>query len=78
MTATPVLPAEIQAYFDGFRPADLLTMRFDPVRGLYGQKALVVPALVDLLMRELGASRLVTVPQEMTTGHVLTKLGAAR
>jgi hypothetical protein len=29
---------------------------------------------VDLLLRELGATRLVTVPQEVTTGHVLRKL----
>jgi len=33
-----------------------------------------VPLLVDLLLRELGATRLVIVPQEITTGHVLRKL----
>jgi len=44
------------------------------LRGLYGQKALVVPALADLLLGELGASRLVTVPQEVTTGNILTQL----
>ena len=39
-----------------------------------GQKTLAVAALVDLLFRELGARRLVMVPQELTTGHILAKL----
>jgi hypothetical protein len=48
---------------------------------LYGQKALVVPALAELLLRELGAERLVMVPQETTTGLILAQLprqGGAR
>ena len=74
MTAVPVRPAELTAYLRTIRPADFDTLKTDPVRGIYGQKALVVPLLVDLLLRELGATRLVIVPQEITTGHVLRKL----
>ena len=74
MTAPPVRPAEIAAYFRGIRPADFAALKSDPVRGLYGPKALVNPALADLLLRELGGHRLVTVPQETTTGHILTRL----
>jgi hypothetical protein len=74
MTAAPVKAAEVATYLRGIRPADFAALKSQPVRGLYGEKALVVPALVDLLLRELGATRLVTVPQEVTTGHVLRKL----
>jgi hypothetical protein len=74
MTAPPVRPAEITAYSRGLRPADLAALKSDPARGLYGPKALVNPALADLLLRELGGRRLITVPQESTTGHILTRL----
>jgi hypothetical protein len=74
MTAPPVRPAEIAAFLRGIRPSDLAALKGEPVRGLYGSKALVNPALADLLLRELGGSRLVTVPQESTTGNILTRL----
>lgn len=74
LTAAPLQPAEISAYLAGIEPVDFKTLTSEPVRSLYGQKALVVPALVDLLLRELSASRLVMVPQELTTGHLLAKL----
>jgi hypothetical protein len=41
---------------------------------MYGQRAAVVPALVDLLFRELGAARLMVVPQSGSTGYILAKL----
>src|SRR5260370_486159 len=68
--------AEVAAFLRGIRAGDFTTLKGEPVRTLYGQKALVVPALVDLLLRELGARRLVVVPQEGTTGHILTRLSA--
>lgn len=74
MTALPLSPAEVQSYLRGMRPGDFKALTSDPVRGMYGQKALVTPALAELLLGELGASRLVTVPQEVTTGHILTRL----
>jgi hypothetical protein len=74
MTAAPLSKAEVQSYLRGIGPADFKALRNEPVRGLYGQKALVTPALAELLLGELGATRLVTVPQEVTTGHLLTRL----
>jgi hypothetical protein len=73
LTADPIRPADVTAYLDGIRPADFKRLTSEPARSLYGQKALVVPALVDLLFRELAATRLVMVPQETTTGHILAK-----
>jgi len=77
MTAPPLTSAEVGTYLRGIGPSDLKALTSDPVRGLYGQKALVTPALAALLLEELGASRLVTVPQEVTTGHILTRLRSA-
>jgi hypothetical protein len=74
MAAPPVLPAEIAVFSREIRPADFEALKSNPVRGLYGPKALVNPALADLLLRELGGRRLITVPQESTTGHILTRL----
>jgi hypothetical protein len=76
MTADPLAKAELQSYVRGVGPGDFKALTSEPVRGLYGQKALVVPVLAELLLDELGASRLVTVPQEGTTGHVLTRLAS--
>ena len=76
MTATPLEKEEGQSYLRAVGPGDFKALTGEPVRGLYGQKALVVPALVELLLDELGADRLVTVPQEGTTGHILTRLAS--
>jgi len=73
LTADPLRPADVAAYLDGIAPSDFKLLTSEPARSLYGQKALVVPALVDLLFRELGVDRLVMVPQETTTGHILAK-----
>ncbi len=77
MIAPPLRGSEVAAYLRALGPADFTTLKSDPVRALYGQKALVVPALVDLLLRELGARRLVVVPQEATIGHILSKAAMA-
>ncbi|PYR59109.1 MAG: hypothetical protein DMF85_08750 [Acidobacteria bacterium] len=74
MAAAPLSRAELTAYFSSIGPADFKTLAGEPVRTLYGQKALVVPALVELLLRELGARQLVMVPQENASGHMLAKL----
>jgi hypothetical protein len=78
LTAPPIRAAELSSFFSGIQSADFKALTSEPIRSLYGQKALVVPALVDLLFRELGATRLVMVPQENTTGHMLSKLGRSR
>jgi len=74
MTAPPILPGELRAFAQKMSAADFKTLTSDPAKGLYGQRALVVPALVDLLMHELGLRQLVMIPHEITTGHILAKL----
>lgn len=74
VTARPITAPELRAYLAGLGTPDLKALTAEPIRGLYGQKALVVPALVDVLMRALGAERLVMVPQEAITGYALAKL----
>jgi hypothetical protein len=74
MTARPIAAAELAAFKAGIGLADFKMLTTDPVKGLYGQRALVNPALVDLLMRELGLRQLVMVPQEITTAHILARL----
>ena len=74
MSAAPLKSTELEAYFDGITPEDFRLLTSEPIRSLYGQKALVVPALAELLLRELGAERLVMVPQETKTGLILAQL----
>ena len=74
MCAAPLKSTELEAYFAGITPEDFRLLTSEPIRSLYGQKALVVPALAALLLRELGAERLVMVPQETTTGLILAQL----
>ena len=74
MCAAPLRSTELDAYFAGITPEDFRLLTSEPIRSLYGQKALVVPALAELLLRELGAERLVMVPQETTTGLILAQL----
>ncbi len=74
MTDRPVQRTELQAFIKGVGAADFKTLTTDPVRSLYGQKTLAVPALVDMLMGELGLRELVIVPQETTTGQILAAL----
>jgi hypothetical protein len=74
MTAPPIQPSELRAFAAGISATDFKALMTEPVRSRYGQKALVVPSLVDLLIRELGLRQLVMVPQETTTGQILAKL----
>jgi Ppx/GppA phosphatase family protein len=70
---------EIGAYLRSLSEASqLLQLRADPVRALYGNKALVVPVLFDVLMRELDVDTLVLTPAEMPTGYILAKAGRPR
>ena len=57
LVAPPLAPGEIAAYLEGLSPADVDALEAEPVAGLYGQRALATPALVGLLVRELGLMR---------------------
>jgi len=74
LSAAPMTPAEITAYFDSLGPSDFTALTTEPIRSMYGQRVAVVPALVELLLHELGATRLMMVPQAGSTGHILSKL----
>ena len=75
LMTTVLMPSEVGKFFtEVIKPADFTSLRTDPVRGLYGEKALANAALVDLLVTELGLTSIVLVPQEMPTGYVLGKL----
>jgi hypothetical protein len=55
-------------------PAEFDALRKEPVRGLYGEKALANAVLLDVLAQELGVKTIVLVPQEMPAGYTLFKL----
>ena len=66
--------AQIGEYLHSLRgSSQWLQLRTDPIRAIYGNKALVVPALFDELMRELGVDSVVLTPAEMPAGYVLAK-----
>lgn len=68
--------AQISDYLHSLgESSQLLQLQADPVRGLYGNKALVVPALLDVLMRDLGVDTVVLTSAEMPTGYILAKAG---
>jgi hypothetical protein len=74
---TAVLSAgELKRYLDSIDAGQFAQLRTEPVRGIYGTKAMVVPALLELLSRELAVERVVLAPHEMPTGYILAKLAA--
>ena len=52
-------------------------LRGDAVKRVYGYKMLAWPALVDLLVKELGITTVVLVPQEMPEGMIVQGLMAS-
>lgn len=67
--------SEVAAYLASLETgAGFQQLRSDPIRRLYGNKALVVPALLDVLTRDLGIDSVVLTPAETGTGYILTKL----
>jgi hypothetical protein len=45
---------------------------------MYGEKLLANTVLVDMLMKEIGITTVVLVPQEMPAGYIVVKLGLAK
>ncbi len=54
-------------------PSQLAQLLADPVRPRYGNKALVVPALLDVLTSDLGVDKVVLTATEMPAGYILAK-----
>ena len=72
---TVLQPAEIDAFFAKVvTPADFDALRQQPVREIYGEKALANTVLVDTLIEQLGIRAVVLVPQEMPAGYILSKI----
>ena len=44
------------------------------MRTLYGEKVLANTVLLDTLVKELGLTTVVLVPQEMPAGYILAKI----
>lgn len=71
--------AQIDGYLRSLSgSSQLRELRAEPIRGLYGNKALVVPALFEVLIRELGADTVVLTSAEMPSGYILAKTGGKR
>jgi hypothetical protein len=72
---TLMSPAEIDGWFTTVvKPADYDALRTKAVRDLYGEKALANTVLVDTLVKQLGLTTIVLVPQEMPAGYILAKV----
>ena len=71
MVADPVGFYDLNDYLRGITPQDFKTLKSEPVRSLYGQRAMVVPVLLRLLIRELEPQRVIMSAQEATTGYIL-------
>jgi hypothetical protein len=74
MASPPIQLSDLQAFIRTLGPADFQALKSDPIKGIYGQRALVTPVLMDLLMSELGLRRLIIVPQEIATGQILARM----
>jgi hypothetical protein len=68
-------PAEITRFLaETGRAPEFGALRQEPVRSLYGEKALANAVLLDVVAQALGVKTIVLVPQEMPAGYILFKL----
>jgi hypothetical protein len=74
ITADPIAPGELTSFLASVSATDFAALKKEPTRTIYGQKGLVVPALLDLLATQLGLDSVVLVPQEMVIGYILGHL----
>ena len=61
-------------FFTLVKDPDFTALRTAPVRALYGEKALANAVLLDSLIKQLGLTTVVLVPQEMPAGYILANL----
>jgi len=72
---TLLTPAELSMFFASVVQAtDYATLRTAPVRALYGEKVLANAVLLDTLIKQLGLTTVVLVPQEMPAGYILANV----
>jgi hypothetical protein len=69
---TVLTPADLSGFFTTvIKQADYDVLRSAKVRDIYGEKALANAVLIDTLVKELGLTTIVLVPQEMPAGYIL-------
>jgi hypothetical protein len=74
VTTIITLP-ELMGFFTTIvKEADFAALKSEKVRALYGEKALSNTVLLDMLVKELGLTTIVLVPQEMPAGFILGNL----
>jgi hypothetical protein len=79
MVAEPVGFYDLNDHLRAITPQDFTALKSEPVRSLYGQRAMVVPVLVRLLIRELAGQKVIMSTQEVATGSILAaRFPAAR
>ena len=73
------MPAEVTKWFTDIKAEDYDILRgkdatLPMIRALYGEKVLANTVLLDTLIKELGLTTIVLVPQEMPAGYILAKI----
>ena len=72
---TVLTPADLTGFFTTvIKQPDFDALKSAKVRVLYGEKALANAVLLDTLVKELGLTTVVLVPQEMPAGYILAKV----
>jgi hypothetical protein len=74
---TLLTPTDFTSFFTTvIKPEDFMALRTEPVRPLYGEKSLANAVLLDTLVKGLGITTVVLVPQEMPAGYILAKVAS--
>jgi hypothetical protein len=69
---TLLTPEDVNGFFTAvIQQADYDALRSEKVRKIYGEKVLANAVLLDMLVKELGLTSIVLVPQEMPAGYIL-------
>ncbi len=71
---TVLTPADLTGFFSTvIEQPDFEALKSAKIRDIYGGKALANAVLLDTLVKELGLTTIVLVPQEMPAGYILAK-----
>ena len=72
---TIIMPADLTDFFTNIiKQPDFDALKSAKVRPIYGEKVLANTVLLDTLVKELGLTTVVLVPQEMPAGYILAKI----
>jgi hypothetical protein len=75
---TILMPTDFTEFFTNIiKQPDFDALKSAKVRMIYGEKVLANAVLFDTLVKELGLTTIVLVPQEMPAGYILAKIPAS-